>query len=450
MRDVLESAVKSHRYALSIDPENADTLFNTAQVLVTVAEELSQEDDHPDDTLQLLEEALEMQQKCLIIQETQFEEHRREQEAMMRSQTDEEIPPAAEEVTTSVTPSTRSDEAENQWFSVVEAVTPQTLIDAILAIFATLTTLTTVLINASPTPPTPTLAWINSVGQVLFPKLESLSSGLLRQARLDQDATETLPQQQIESILTQLKLLSTLEEASFRQSLSKIEAYSAKLSQIFTLIPTAQPDQSIISHTYLTAQAEALVAFAAAAADADNNPQGPSQTTPQSTPPNAPHRYNGLLAAVKLLAQAAKLTQTTPQHRAEAFFQAGSASLTAHALSLPRNGAYAPAANSAAQLLANADVYFRNAAKLQLVNPPTSVFAAVDASDHGAEARKEAAAEAAFRCTVVQMLQGKTPDLGQLAEQVDLGGKSKEWVAQMLEEMREGGMVQVEGIQFGV
>lgn len=74
MLDWLQLTLESHRYALKLSEDNPDVLFNTAQVLTTLAEGLS-DDDRSEEAIPLLHEALELLSSCLSKQEMMYEQH---------------------------------------------------------------------------------------------------------------------------------------------------------------------------------------------------------------------------------------------------------------------------------------------------------------------------------------------------------------------------------------
>lgn len=74
MLDWLPLTLDSHRYALKLSEGNPDVLFNTAQVLTTLAEGLSEE-DRSEEAVPLLHEALEVLSSCLSKQEMMYEQH---------------------------------------------------------------------------------------------------------------------------------------------------------------------------------------------------------------------------------------------------------------------------------------------------------------------------------------------------------------------------------------
>ena len=201
----LEEALKSHRRALSLDPDNADTLFNTAQVLTAIAEKLAKvSSDASGDVLKLLNEALDLQSRCLSVQEMKLEESETQRRAMLEQALDPKSeaaaatePPSEQWETTTV------HAPEDQWFSVVEPVTADTLTDTALAQLATLTTLCSVLSSSSATPPSPSLRWI-----------EEFSSTLLTN-KMSSYARNAEPQRLQEIALAKATFLSAFLEASF-------------------------------------------------------------------------------------------------------------------------------------------------------------------------------------------------------------------------------------------
>ncbi|CAK4030595.1 hypothetical protein DOTSEDRAFT_163364 [Lecanosticta acicola] len=71
----LQTTLESHRYALQLNQDNPDVLFNTAQILTSLAEQLS-EDDRQAEARTLLQEALELLSSCLSRQEIMLEQHK--------------------------------------------------------------------------------------------------------------------------------------------------------------------------------------------------------------------------------------------------------------------------------------------------------------------------------------------------------------------------------------
>ena len=75
--DLLNHTLESHRYALRLNEENPDVLFNTSQVLTSLAEQLSEAGHSPRAT-PLLQESLELLSSCLSRQEMLLEQQQQD------------------------------------------------------------------------------------------------------------------------------------------------------------------------------------------------------------------------------------------------------------------------------------------------------------------------------------------------------------------------------------
>src|SRR5256885_8729544 len=158
---MLEIALESHRCALRLEPDNADTLFNTAGVLTSIAEETAKDANLSDArALGLLKEALELQNKCLVIQERMFGESQEQQAAMMDPAQLREPDLTNETTVQPQSPDKDADESEEQWASIVEPLTKEILLDTIEAQLSTLTTLCSILSSSPGIAPTSILAWV--------------------------------------------------------------------------------------------------------------------------------------------------------------------------------------------------------------------------------------------------------------------------------------------------
>ena len=71
--DLLQQTLESHRYALKLNEENPDVLFNTSQVLISLAEQLSEGGRSPE-AIPLLQQSLELLSACLSRQEMLLEQ----------------------------------------------------------------------------------------------------------------------------------------------------------------------------------------------------------------------------------------------------------------------------------------------------------------------------------------------------------------------------------------
>ncbi len=334
----LETALTSHRYALSIDPDDADTLFNTAGMLTSIAELVAQEAKLPyDQALSLLEEALELQNRCLTRQEYLYAESQQQQ-----SDSTQKSEPVNQEIPANVdseqprSANGGTNQPEEQWASIIEPVTKDTLIDTIEAQISTLTTLCSVLSSSPGSAPGSSLAWV-----------EEYSSKLLNiklPAYLDA-ATERVP----EIALTKANFLSALLEAGFRSGSLDAPTYKRERDAAFA-VPELDMQNSF---TALLANATSLIAFNSALVE----------TMLVDVAPLASMRWNALSAAIGDLTKGSKLSETAAEDVPKTHLLRGDASMLQFQLSRPTS-AYQPAISNTASLLKNAEVFYRNASRL--------------------------------------------------------------------------------------
>lgn len=147
----------SHLSARGARTEVADFLSNTAQVLTSFAEKLS-ESSTDGLTLHLVKEALRLLQLCLEVQEKQAQEsaeHARLAESMMSDQSSG-ISNEAEQGSVSLAADTpmevddgKEPAQDERWASIVEPVTNDTLLDTVLAQLETLSQTCGLILNVS-------------------------------------------------------------------------------------------------------------------------------------------------------------------------------------------------------------------------------------------------------------------------------------------------------------
>lgn len=141
----LQTALASSKYALSLQSENPDALFNNAQVLTSIIEELDGL-PHPSfpEPGQVLDEALMLFQKCLQEQEAAARENLDQSTAMMNYSDTMDFESASGDLTVkNCLPSNDSEDLalkDERWATVIEPVTSDTLLDTILASLETLST----------------------------------------------------------------------------------------------------------------------------------------------------------------------------------------------------------------------------------------------------------------------------------------------------------------------
>lgn len=387
--ETLQAALEAHRHALKLDPDNADTLFNTSQVLTTIAEDVAEDEDIPEaEVLKLLEEALEMQTKCLSIQELKYEEslqHRR----LAEEQADAPLPADAPAQASAPAGSSSAAE-EDQWFTVVEPVTADTLIDTVLAQLGTLTTLCGVVSSSPESAPSTALQWAENHSTTLLSKLQILS--------------QASPEKVQEMALTKANFSSALLEAGYRSGKLEAATYKSERDAVFA-VPELQLASSLEG---LMSNARSLMTFNSTLADVQF-------TDPQSF---STIRWNALTEAIKHLKAASEIAGIDQGEKATTHMLRGECSLFLHNLQYPP-ASYPSAINNAGQLLKNATVFFRNAKALA----------------NEAEQRKVAS----LRETVAEYLSaGRPQDSGKLV-MASPGGP--EWATEQLEDMASEGLL---------
>lgn len=133
LEQLLRQTLQSHRVALKLDEENVDVRFNASQVLVSLAECLSE--DGEDEAVGLLHEALEMLSACLARQEMMVEQ----QNAGFGEEEEAEGDGGVSLNEGGST--TGSDSPREQSATIVNPVTPSDLLDTVHASLSALTTL---------------------------------------------------------------------------------------------------------------------------------------------------------------------------------------------------------------------------------------------------------------------------------------------------------------------
>jgi len=395
---MLETALVWHRYALQLEPDNADTLFNTAGVLTSIAEEIAKDATLSDArALNLLEEALELQNKCLSVQEYMFAESQEQQAAMMDASQLAETTPWNETATQPPPPGMDAEQAEEQWASVVEPVTKETLLDTIEAQLSTLTTLCSILSSSPGSAPASTLAWVEEYSSKLLAVkvpayLESTTGGSQGLA------------------LVKANFISALLEAGFRGGNLDAQTYKRERDAAFASADLNMPND----FAALLANATSLIAFNSALAE----------TMLVDVAPLSSMRWNGLAAAIADLTKAAKLTESPAEDLPKTHLLRGDASILQYQLSKP-SAAYQPAVSNAASLLKNAEVFYRNASKLTRDD----------------EEKKEALLKEAL----VMFLQDREKGLAKIRALKDVHGS--EWMNMQLDDMMAEGLFSQEDVE---
>lgn len=382
--NALQVALDTHRYALRLAPEDANTLFNTSQVLAGIAEAIAN-DETPQQALELLEEAVGMQSKCLDIQEAQYTES-----LEMEREAREKIGGNLAEVknATNTEPEAAETDSEGQWATIVEPVTQETLIDTALAQLSALTTFSDVLSSNPGCAPVSILSGAEKHWSSLEQKLAVLSA--------------SNPAKSQEIALTRAKFVSALLEAGFRYNQIDGDFYKKGRDSAFAVADL----QLETSAEALIVNARSLMSFNSAAADVEPSNKHLSTL-----------RWNALTASIANLNLASKVHGADPGEIASTHLLRGDASLSLHTMGCPPTS-HQTAIAQATQLLKNAEVYYRNASKLSQDPEQKDV--------------------SAFRSQVAASLHGQ-PGVETIHAVLSANPKGQEWAFEQLEDMMEEG-----------
>lgn len=243
----LQIALQSHREALTLEQDNADVLFNSGQVLTSLAESMSNSKQPGDEQLMqagtYLQEAIELFQRCLVVQEMKYTQMQEDIEQMESG----DVPPSEPEPEAVPHPEqtkTGSEEQE-QWAMIVEPVTKNTLVDTAVAQLETLTTLCNLLTSR---PGAGGVGWV-----------QEYSSELV-QSRLPVYAEGS--DRQYEAALARARFICALDDLLYRGGHIDARTYQEEVGQVFgsELDVSADPDG-------LCGKAEALVSLNQALSD---------------------------------------------------------------------------------------------------------------------------------------------------------------------------------------
>ncbi|KAH8595952.1 hypothetical protein B0O99DRAFT_686466 [Bisporella sp. PMI_857] len=378
--DHLGVALASSRYALALKEDNADVLFNTAQVLTSLVETLTEDRTNIHDPLPLLEEALELFQRCLTLQEFNYTESLAQQEAASEDPPVEE--PDPEQGGVSLVSNIPAPVEQEQWAAIVEPVTNDTLLDTLLAQLQCLTTFSSLL----PADPRKGLVWI-----------EEYSAPLLN-TKLPAYVTNT--GRETEAGLTRANFLSNIADANFRAQSIEISTYLHTLNEAFSSLDLNANPEGLVN------KAEALLSY------------NSSVRVIYGGQPNKEifdSRWKAISSALESLTSASKLP--TAENLSKIHLLRGDSELLRYQLG--REG-YNLAIKSSSVLTKNAEKFYRGAAALARVSGAIKDLAEADV--------KEA---------LTLALNG-APD--KLIEAVKLGPDTKA----VLEEAIDDGLIEVE------
>ncbi|KAE8351763.1 hypothetical protein BDV28DRAFT_13837 [Aspergillus coremiiformis] len=339
LEDILSITLQSHREALNLDQDNADALFNTAQVLTSLAEVVT-DTKHPSDeklcrAVKYLQEAIELFQRCLIIQEMRYTEMREQLKCMEFG----DIGPREEETLEQnmqermeVAGESKPSDPQEQWATVIEPVTKDTLVDTAVAQLETLT----ILCNLLTFNPGVGLGWVEeSSADLLQEKISAYVEGSNRH---------------YEASLVRAKFTCALNEVLYRSARIDVETYQTEIARVFG------PDLDLSANPEgLCSKADALTSFNTALTDL------PPSHDDEVFTKSLMFRWQSLSDALDALTKASRLPDA--DNLPKIHIARGDVEMNRWRLSSPP-WEYTVAQQNATMLLRNAQTYYRGAAAL--------------------------------------------------------------------------------------
>lgn len=284
----------------------------------------------------LLEAAIRLFEQCLSRQEIQYAESAKQETSFSQEDDGGVLLDQTSAGPATPTASTSEETPEEQWASIVEPVTAQTLLDTICALLETLSTTCSILAPSNPSVLTTT---------------STIADNLLS-SKLPLYLEDTAAATHAEVWLTIAHFRTSHLEASYRTNLIDISTYISTLTSIYantSFAPSTLPQTS----AYLTSHADALIAFNGALSDTIT-------TTSDASISSA--RWTALTQALTLLTSASKAPDAT--NVPEIHIGRGDVEL----LRLQTTFASAPGLSESlandktrATLLKNAETYYRGA-----------------------------------------------------------------------------------------
>lgn len=382
--ELLQTTLDSHRLALTIDQDNADLLFNTAQVLTSLAEAISEgkkPSGSQNEALCLFQESLELFQRCLNIQEFKLTQDQED--------STQEAQPSLDANNTSIDSigsGTSNASEEEVWASVEEPVTQDTLLDTTIAQLNTLTASISVWSSHNG------LAWVEEFYRTTLK--EKISFYVSGSSRGD------------EAALARAKFTCALSDAAFRGGRLDLPTYENELNAAFNSedLDLSNDPQSLCD------KADAELAFNASIQAAVRQAQSTELAQISSI------CWKHITRALDSLTAASKLSNAHNVSRIH--LRRGDCELLRlHLGHEPLN--YSLAVKSAPTLRKNAEVYFRGAANLAK-------------KDVGTEEEQK---EAEVKQSIVAGLAGDIEKLSFLVK------TQRDLIESIVEEMRDDGLL---------
>ncbi|PBP24329.1 hypothetical protein BUE80_DR004650 [Diplocarpon rosae] len=281
LTDLLKTALDSSKYALSLNCENADVLFNTAQILTSLSENVSELPEGPT-PLHLVQEALRLFQQCLEVQEKQAQASAAQAEeadstfaAANEAQSNHTIHTEICSISPAVESLMDVDEdkepvQDERWAIIVEPVTNDVLLDTALAQLEALTQMCGLIVDAHQD----AILWIQTyVKDLIETKLQSYIIGTNRS---------------LEASIARAAFVSALTNLQFQACTLSAKTYADEVRAAYDFEMSSSAEG-------LCSFAEALMTFNTTVRFVSNDPK------------TLDYRWTSLSLALKYLTSASKI-----------------------------------------------------------------------------------------------------------------------------------------------
>ncbi|KAM0721800.1 hypothetical protein Q7P37_002725 [Cladosporium fusiforme] len=346
LQSFLRQTLDSHRLALGLDADNIDVRFNTSQVLTSLAEVLSEDEEGDDEeAVKLLHESLEMLEGCLARQEMAIEQQKAdfpEGDAEDEVEGDGGVPIESEGASKDETKdeSNAKDESgagddEEQSAVIENPVTGNDLLDTVHASLSALTTLIPLVGESA----------LGNLGDMAHAFTDNKAPNYVALLPADeQDAAR------LEVGLARAGFIAAFADAQYNARLIELQTYVERL-QAFKDLPNKDAD----AHA-LTTEARARFELVLSALDQADS----------SSPADFPVSdcWKQLSITQELLTKATKLTtEDAKERKAEVYQSKGDAELIRFRLaSMPSTALSENVRKSGPTLLANTFKFYKGAA----------------------------------------------------------------------------------------
>lgn len=319
--EVLRETLEAHRYALRLNEDNPDILFNTAQVLTSLADEVDDvsRPDQQQAIVRFLQEAVELFGACLQRQEMLLYELQATLDDTKTQVHDGPDGMSSDADSSPTAPTT-------QWATVEEPVTGSTVLDTAVALLSCLegllaasipsqsSNLAAIAELAAPLIHTKIPSYVSLIpdvaleeaGPVSVPTLSISANASATFAKSNGESKPKNPrfEARMESGLAVASFQTSLAEAEYRSNLSTLDTFSSRIFDAYEpIMSDRQIPMNALGPQDITEQdVEATVAYA----EAFSNTLGPAEAETEGpmTPSRAEVMVKGLSRTDELLAHA--------------------------------------------------------------------------------------------------------------------------------------------------